>query len=153
MTKKADPVDKVVEFASGAAVTPPIRRKGIYLLPNILTTGALFGGFYAVLSGFSGQYEWAAMAIFTAMVFDGLDGRVARMTNTQSDFGVQYDSLSDMVSFGVAPAVVAYGWGVSDLGKLGLAAAFVYASCAALRLARFNAVSYTHLTLPTIYSV
>ena len=138
MTKKADPVDKVVEFASGAAVTPPIRRKGIYLLPNILTTGALFGGFYAVLSGFSGQYEWAAMAIFTAMVFDGLDGRVARMTNTQSDFGVQYDSLSDMVSFGVAPAVVAYGWGVSDLGKLGLAAAFVYASCAALRLARFN---------------
>ena len=87
MTKKADPVDKVVEFASGAAVTPPIRRKGIYLLPNILTTGALFGGFYAVLSGFSGQYEWAAMAIFTAMVFDGLDGRVARMTNTQSDFG------------------------------------------------------------------
>ena len=78
------------------------------------------------------------MAIFAAMIFDGLDGRVARMTNTQSDFGVQYDSLSDMVSFGVAPAVVAYGWGVSDLGKLGLAAAFVYASCAALRLARFN---------------
>ena len=113
-------------------------RKGIYLLPNLLTTGALFGGFYAVLSGFSGQYEWAAMAIFAAMIFDGLDGRVARMTNTQSDFGVQYDSLSDMVSFGVAPAVVAYGWGVSSLGKLGVAAAFVYASCAALRLARFN---------------
>ena len=108
------------------------------MLPNILTTGALFGGFYAVLSGFSGQFEFAAMAIFAAMIFDGLDGRVARMTNTQSDFGVQYDSLSDMVSFGVAPAVVAYGWGVSDLGKLGLAAAFVYASCAALRLARFN---------------
>ena len=108
------------------------------MLPNILTTGALFGGFYAVLSGFSGQFEFAALAIFAAMIFDGLDGRVARMTNTQSDFGVQYDSLSDMVSFGVAPAVVAYGWGVSDLGKLGLAAVFVYASCAALRLARFN---------------
>ena len=108
------------------------------MLPNLLTTGALFGGFYAVLSGFTGQFEFAAMAIFAAMIFDGLDGRVARMTNTQSDFGVQYDSLSDMVSFGVAPAVVAYGWGVSDLGKLGLAAAFVYASCAALRLARFN---------------
>ncbi|MEJ6773257.1 MAG: CDP-diacylglycerol--serine O-phosphatidyltransferase [Porticoccaceae bacterium] len=114
------------------------RRKGIYLLPNLLTTGALFCGFYAVLSGFSGEYEWAAMAIFAAMIFDGLDGRVARMTNTQSDFGVQYDSLSDMVSFGVAPAVVAYGWGLTSLGKLGLAAAFVYASCAALRLARFN---------------
>ena len=92
-------------------------------------------GFYAVLTGFSGQYEWAAMAIFAAMIFDGLDGRVARMTNTQSDFGVQYDSLSDMVSFGVAPAVVAYGWGINNLGKVGLAAAFVYASCAALRLA------------------
>ncbi|MDB4077644.1 CDP-diacylglycerol--serine O-phosphatidyltransferase [Porticoccaceae bacterium] len=116
----------------------PARRKGIYLLPNLLTTGALFCGFYAVLSGFSGEYEWAAMAIFAAMIFDGLDGRVARMTNTQSDFGVQYDSLSDMVSFGVAPAVVAYGWGLTSLGKLGLAAAFVYASCAALRLARFN---------------
>ena len=130
--------EKVVHLESAAVGDAPVRRKGIYLLPNLLTTGALFGGFYAVLSGFSGQYEWAAMAIFAAMIFDGLDGRVARMTNTQSDFGVQYDSLSDMVSFGVAPAVVAYGWGVSSLGKLGLAAAFVYASCAALRLARFN---------------
>jgi len=116
-------------------------RKGIYLLPNLLTTGALFGGFYAILSGFSGHYEWAAMAIFAAMVFDGLDGRVARMTNTQSDFGVQYDSLSDMVSFGIAPAVVVYGWGLNHLGKVGIAAAFLYASCAALRLARFNVQS------------
>ena len=98
----------------------PARRKGIYLLPNLLTTGALFGGFYAVLSGFSGNYEWAAMAIFAAMLFDGLDGRVARMTNTQSDFGVQYDSLSDMVSFGVAPAVVAYGWGVERSRQAGI---------------------------------
>ena len=138
MMKKADKEEKVVNLKPAAAGEAPARRKGIYLLPNLLTTGALFGGFYAVLSGFSGQYEWAAMAIFAAMIFDGLDGRVARMTNTQSDFGVQYDSLSDMVSFGVAPAVVAYGWGLSSLGKLGLAAAFVYASCAALRLTRFN---------------
>ena len=138
MNKKADSSENVVEIKQGQPNDAPARRKGIYLLPNLLTTGALFAGFYAVLSGFSGQFELAAIAIFTAMVFDGLDGRVARMTNTQSDFGVQYDSLSDMVSFGVAPAVVAYGWGVSDLGKLGLAAAFVYASCAALRLARFN---------------
>ena len=140
MVNKSESVEKVVELKQGKAPDQVSRpaRKGIYLLPNLLTTGALFGGFYAVLSGFSGQYEWAAMAIFAAMLFDGLDGRVARMTNTQSDFGVQYDSLSDMVSFGVAPAIVAYGWGVSDLGKLGLAAAFVYASCSALRLARFN---------------
>ena len=137
MTKKVEKEDKVVNFKP-AAGDMSARRKGIYLLPNLLTTGALFCGFYAVLSGFSGEYEWAAMAIFAAMIFDGLDGRVARMTNTQSDFGVQYDSLSDMVSFGVAPAVVAYGWGLTSLGKLGLAAAFVYASCAALRLARFN---------------
>jgi|TARA_B110000879_G_scaffold27125_1_gene36736 CDP-diacylglycerol--serine O-phosphatidyltransferase len=138
MIKKADTPENVVNLKTPAADTVPARRKGIYLLPNLLTTGALFCGFYAVLSGFSGNYEWAAMAIFAAMLFDGLDGRVARMTNTESDFGVQYDSLSDMVSFGVAPAVVAYGWGVSDLGTVGLAAAFVYASCGALRLARFN---------------
>jgi CDP-diacylglycerol--serine O-phosphatidyltransferase len=138
MVDKVEQTEKVVDLKPTAAGEVPSRRKGIYLLPNILTTGALFGGFYAVLSGFTGNFEFAAMAIFAAMIFDGLDGRVARMTNTQSDFGVQYDSLSDMVSFGVAPAVVAYGWGVSDLGKLGLAAAFVYASCAALRLARFN---------------
>ena len=142
MHKNSDRAKKVLNIDQGSNVNSIPRevptRKGIYLLPNLLTTGALFGGFYAVLSGFSGQYEWAAMAIFAAMVFDGLDGRVARMTNTQSDFGVQYDSLSDMVSFGIAPAVVAYGWGINNLGKVGLAAAFVYASCAALRLARFN---------------
>jgi len=138
MSKQADNNENVVKLKQDQPSEAPVRRKGIYLLPNLLTTGALFAGFYAVLSGFTGQFELAAIAIFTAMVFDGLDGRVARMTNTQSDFGVQYDSLSDMVSFGVAPAVVAYGWGLSDLGKLGLAAAFVYASCAALRLARFN---------------
>lgn len=116
----------------------PHGRKGIYLLPNLLTTGALFAGFYAVLAAMDGKFEAAAVAIFVAMVFDGLDGLVARLTNTQSAFGVQYDSLSDMVSFGVAPAVVAFSWMLSTLGKLGWAAAFIYASCAALRLARFN---------------
>lgn len=140
----ADNAEKIVEIdsfseaKSGGKNRP---KKGIYLLPNLLTTGALFGGFYAVLSGFSGNYELAAIAIFVAMVFDGLDGRVARLTNTQSDFGVQYDSLSDMVSFGVAPAIVVYGWGMTSLGKVGIAAAFVFASCAALRLARFNVQS------------
>lgn len=114
------------------------RRKGIYLLPNLLTTGAMFGGFYAILAAMNGNFEHAAVAIFVAMFFDGLDGQVARLTNTQSDFGVQYDSLSDMVSFGVAPAVVAYSWMLHSLGKVGWVAAFIYASCAALRLARFN---------------
>ena len=114
------------------------RRRGIYLLPNLLTTGAMFGGFYAILAGMNGNFEHAAIAIFVAMFFDGLDGQVARLTNTQSAFGVQYDSLSDMVSFGVAPAVVAFSWMLEDLGKVGWAAAFIYASCAALRLARFN---------------
>jgi len=137
-SEKIVEIDSFSEAKSGDASRP---RKGIYLLPNLLTTGALFGGFYAVLSGFSGSYELAAIAIFVAMVFDGLDGRVARMTNTQSDFGVQYDSLSDMVSFGIAPAIVIYGWGLKGLGKVGIAAAFVYASCAALRLARFNVQS------------
>ena len=94
--------------------------------------------FYAILAGMNGHFEMAAIAIFVAMVFDGLDGRVARLTNTQSAFGVQYDSLSDMVSFGVAPAVVSFSWGLHQLGKLGWALAFVYVSCAALRLARFN---------------
>ena len=114
------------------------RHKGIYLLPNLVTTIALFSGFYAILASMDGKFEAAAIAIFVAMVFDGLDGRVARMTNTQSDFGVEYDSLSDMVSFGVAPAVICYSWILSDLGKVGWAAAFLYVSCAALRLARFN---------------
>jgi CDP-diacylglycerol--serine O-phosphatidyltransferase len=117
---------------------PQVRRRGIYLLPNLLTTGAMFGGFYAILSAMNGRFEQAAIAIFVAMFFDGLDGQVARMTNTQSAFGVQYDSLSDMVSFGVAPAVLCFSWMLQSLGKVGWAAAFVYASCAALRLARFN---------------
>lgn len=114
------------------------KRKGVYLLPNLLTTAGLFSGFYAVVSSMNGRFEAAAVAIFIAMIFDGLDGRVARMTNTQSDFGAEYDSMADMVSFGVAPALVAYNWGLSDLGKIGWLAAFIYVAGAALRLARFN---------------
>ncbi|MCS4505934.1 hypothetical protein KBTX_00802 [wastewater metagenome] len=124
---------------------PRPRRRGIYLLPNLLTTVALFFGFYAVVAANNGAYQTAAVAIFVAMVMDGMDGRVARLTNTQSDFGVQYDSIADMVSFGVAPALVMYQWALRDLaqlgdtwGKLGWLGAFVYAACAGLRLARFN---------------
>ena len=114
------------------------KRKGIYLLPNLLTTAGLFSGFFAVVSSMNGRFEAAAVAVFVAMIFDGLDGRVARITNTQSDFGAEYDSMADMVSFGMAPALVAYNWGLSDLGKLGWFAAFIYVAGAALRLARFN---------------
>ncbi len=117
----------------------PKRGRGIYLLPNLFTTAALFSGFYAVLAGMNGQFENAAIAIFLAMVLDGLDGRVARMTHTQTAFGAEYDSLSDMVAFGLAPSLVMYEWALSGLGKLGWMAAFVYTAGAALRLARFNA--------------
>ncbi len=115
-----------------------VRHRGVYLLPNLFTTGALFGGFYAVISGMHGNFGHAAVAIFIAMLLDGMDGRVARMTNTQSAFGEQYDSLADMVSFGVAPALVMFSWVLHDLGRWGWAAAFIYTACAALRLARFN---------------
>ena len=114
------------------------RRRSIYLLPNLFTTAALFSGFYAIVQAMNGRFELAAVAIFVAMLLDGLDGRVARMTHTQSEFGAQYDSLSDMVSFGAAPALVMYEWALKDLGKLGWTAAFVYCAGAALRLARFN---------------
>lgn len=115
-----------------------VRRKGVYLLPNLFTTGALFAGFYAIVAATNGKFEAAAIAIFVSMIFDGLDGRVARLTNTQSEFGAQYDSLSDCISFGVAPALVAYTWILDSLGKIGWMVAFIYAACAALRLARFN---------------
>jgi len=114
------------------------RRRGIYLLPNLFTTAALFAGFYAIVSAMNGRFEQAAIAVFVAMIFDGLDGRVARMTNTQSEFGAQYDSLSDMISFGLAPALVMYQWALQGMGKLGWIAAFIYTAGAALRLARFN---------------
>ncbi len=115
-----------------------LRRRGIYLLPNLFTTAALFFGFYAIVQAMNGRFEISAIAVFVAMVLDGLDGRVARLTHTQSEFGAQYDSLSDMVSFGAAPALIMYEWALKDLGKLGWIAAFVYCVGAALRLARFN---------------
>ena len=121
------------------------RRKGVYLLPNALTTGAMFAGFYSIISGINGHYVAAAVAVVVAGLLDGLDGRVARLTNTQSEFGVQYDSLSDLISFGLAPALLAFNWSLSSLrelgptaGKLGWLAAFLFVACAALRLARFN---------------
>lgn len=115
-----------------------LRERGIYLLPNLFTSAALFAGFYAIVQAMNSRFEQAAIAIFIAMVMDGLDGRVARMTNTQSAFGAEYDSLSDMVSFGVAPALIMYVWALQPMGKLGWIAAFIYCACAALRLARFN---------------
>ncbi len=115
-----------------------LRQRGIYLLPNLFTSAALFAGFYAIVQAMNQHFEQAAVAIFIAMVMDGLDGRVARMTNTQSAFGAEYDSLSDMVSFGVAPALIMYVWALQPMNKLGWIAAFIYCACAALRLARFN---------------
>jgi CDP-diacylglycerol--serine O-phosphatidyltransferase len=120
---------------SGDAARP---RRGIYLLPNAFTTAALFAGFYAIVMAMNQRFDQACWAVFIAMILDGLDGRVARLTNTQSEFGAQYDSLSDMVSFGAAPALVIYEWSLRGLGKLGWIAAFVYCAGAALRLARFN---------------
>ena len=118
--------------------TPTPRHKGIYVLPNLITLAALFGGFYAIVMSMNGRFDLATIGIFAAMVLDSLDGRVARLTNTQSAFGEQMDSLSDMVSFGAAPALIAYEWVLRDLGRWGWIAAFVYVSSAALRLARFN---------------
>lgn len=113
-------------------------RRHIYLLPNLLTTAGLFAGFYAIVAAMKGNFEVAAIAIFVAMIMDGLDGRVARLTGTESEFGAQYDSLSDMMCFGVTPALVVYSWGLRYLGKFGWLAAFFYVAATALRLARFN---------------
>ncbi len=112
--------------------------RGIYLLPNLLTTGALFSGFYSIVAAMNQHFASAAIAIFVAIILDGMDGRIARLTNTQSEFGMQYDSLSDMISFGLAPSLVVYQWALFGMGKLGWLAAFVYTACASLRLARFN---------------
>ncbi|MEX0181041.1 MULTISPECIES: CDP-diacylglycerol--serine O-phosphatidyltransferase [Stenotrophomonas] len=126
-------------------ITPPPRSRTIYLLPNLFTTAGLFSGFYAIIAAANGDFVNASIAVFVAAVMDGLDGRVARLTGTSSEFGVQYDSLADLVSFGMAPALVMYHWSLSELkydgelaGRLGWAVAFLYAACAALRLARFN---------------
>lgn len=114
------------------------QHTGIYLLPNLFTTASLFAAFYAIVSSLNGQYDLAATAIFIGMLADGLDGRIARLTNTQTAFGAQYDSLSDMVTFGVAPSLLLYSWSLHELGKVGWLVAFVYTAAVALRLARFN---------------
>ena len=135
-TESVLPIDEHEEFVSEGGRR--VRRQGVYLLPNLLTLGALFSGFYAIIAGMGGDFNAAGWAVLIASVFDGLDGRVARLTGTQSAFGAQFDSLSDMVSFGMAPALIAFSWGLSSLGNPGWAAAFIFMSCAALRLARFN---------------
>jgi len=119
-------------------VTEKIPSRGIYLLPSILTTFGMFAGFYSIIASINGDFTLAAISIMVAMLWDALDGRVARLMNTQSDFGAQYDSLADLVSFGVAPALLVYEWSLSDLGRIGWLAAFIFLACAALRLARFN---------------
>ena len=119
-------------------MTEKIPSRGIYLLPSILTTFGMFAGFYSIIASINGDFTLAAISIMVAMLWDALDGRVARLTNTQSDFGAQYDSLADLVSFGVAPALLVYEWSLSDLGRIGWLAAFIFLACAALRLARFN---------------
>jgi CDP-diacylglycerol--serine O-phosphatidyltransferase len=131
-------------MSESVPVRPP-RHRGIYLLPNLFTTGAMFAGFYAIVASIGEDFSSAAIAVFVAALLDGMDGRVARLTGTQTEFGVQYDSLSDLISFGLAPSLVMYTWSLSTLkeygptwGKIGWAAAFIYAACAALRLARFN---------------
>lgn len=133
----APPSDEI-EAADAPAVRPSPRRRGIYVLPNAITLAALFSGFYGIVMAMNGRFEVACLAIFAAAVLDSLDGRVARMTNAQSAFGEQMDSLSDMVSFGAAPALIVYIWALKDMGKAGWIAAFVYIAGAALRLARFN---------------
>ena len=129
---------EVAEAPPGAAPVG-LRRRGIYLLPNLFTTGVLFCGFFAIVQAMNGRFEVGCIAIFVAMVLDGMDGRVARWTNTQSEFGAQYDSIADMVAFGAAPALVAYTWALKDLGTLGWIGAFLYCAGAGIRLARFNA--------------
>jgi CDP-diacylglycerol--serine O-phosphatidyltransferase len=132
---------------------PRRRRRGIYLLPNLITTGALFSGFYAIVAGMNGNFIPAGLAIFVAMALDTADGRVARWTRTESAFGAEFDSLSDMVAFGVAPALVAFSWGLVGLGKIGWMITFVFMACAALRLARYNTSgdndSFTGLASPS----
>jgi CDP-diacylglycerol--serine O-phosphatidyltransferase len=153
--------DEQGDAESSKATEEPLQRglgrRGVYLLPNLITTGSLFAGFYAIITSMNGQPLTACLAIFLAMLLDGADGRIARMTGTQSAFGAQYDSLSDLVAFGVAPALVAFSWGLSALGQLGWVAAFAYMACAALRLARFNVDgeegSFTGLASPAAAGV
>lgn len=131
------PIDEHIEEGRDAEGRK-VRHRGIYLLPNLFTTANLFAGFYAIINAINGNFYVAAAAVFVAMILDSLDGRVARLTNTESAFGAEYDSLSDMVAFGVAPALIAFEWALRDLGKVGWMIAFIYVAGAALRLARFN---------------
>lgn len=146
-------------FVSGESLDEPdrLRRRGIYLLPNLITTAALFSGFFAIVAAMNGNFETAALAVFVAMVLDAADGRVARLTRTESAFGAEYDSLSDMVAFGVAPALVVFAWSLQALGQIGWVAAFIYMACAALRLARFNMrhdnSSFTGLASPAAAAI
>ena len=133
-----DSPDQPNELDQNEAVAAKKPAKGVYLLPNSLTTASLFSGFYAVVSGMSGDFEKAAIAIFISMILDTLDGRVARLTNTSSKFGAEYDSLADVVAFGVAPALILFSWSLQSLGNFGWVAAFIYVAGGALRLARFN---------------
>lgn len=135
------PIDEHIEEVSENG--QKVQRKGIYLLPNLFTSAALFAGFYAIIAAINNDFAAAGLAIFFGQLLDGLDGRVARMTNTQSKFGQEFDSLSDMVTFGLAPAIIVFMWCLSGLGKLGWAVAFIYVASAAIRLARFNAQAET----------
>jgi CDP-diacylglycerol--serine O-phosphatidyltransferase len=142
----ADAPDEEVEMSEEEALAPGkppplggLRRKGIYLLPNLFTTGVLFCGFFAIVQAMNGRFETGCIAIFVAMLLDGMDGRVARWTNTQSEFGAQFDSIADMVAFGAAPALVAYTWALKDFGTWGWIGAFIYCAGTGIRLARFNA--------------
>jgi CDP-diacylglycerol--serine O-phosphatidyltransferase len=153
-----DPSADDSDGAEKATAETPHRRRGVYLLPNLITTGALFAGFYAIVAGMNGQLIAAALAIFAAFGLDTADGRIARRTHTESQFGAEYDSLSDMVAFGVAPALVAFSWGLgSALGRVGWVVTFIYMACAALRLARFNvkgdAGSFTGLASPSAAAI
>jgi CDP-diacylglycerol---serine O-phosphatidyltransferase len=137
----ADTPELEPEVAAEQQSTTPLgalRRRGIYLLPNLFTTGVLFCGFFAIVQAMNGRFETSAIAVFVALVLDGMDGRVARWTNTQSEFGAQYDSIADMVAFGAAPALVAYTWVLKDLGTAGWIGAFIYCAGTGIRLARFN---------------
>ena len=152
-TQTQEPDDDVHQLDPGDR----LRRRGVYLLPNLITTGALFAGFFAIVAGMSGNFVAAALAIYSAFVLDTLDGRVARWTRSESEFGAEYDSLSDMVAFGVAPALVAFTWALADLGQMGWVVAFIYMACAGLRLARFNTkgdnTTFTGLASPSAAAI
>jgi len=139
MSQKSKDEEAAEVVASEKIIVPEHpRHKGVYLLPNLFTTSALFSGFYAIIASINGEFTLSAIAIFVAMVLDTLDGRVARMTGTQSDFGAEYDSLSDVIAFGLAPALVAFLWSLNEIGKIGWICSFIYVAGTALRLARFN---------------